>query len=81
MRKLYFYIAYVYRVKGADKKQILMYVFIGCIPYIRYLVLHNHAYLHNFFTYRAQLATILAMILILEELKVGEGLRHEKKSK
>ena len=78
---LYIYIAYVYRVKGADKKQILMYVFIGCIPYIRYLVLHNHAYLHNFFTYRAQLATILAMVLILEELKVGEGLRHEKKSK
>ena len=82
---IYIYIAYVYHVKGADKKQILIYVLIAGIPYVRYLVLHNHAYLHNFFTYRAQLAAVLAMILVLEELKVWEsmrrGRRHERKSK
>lgn len=28
------------------------------VPYIRYLVLHNHSYLHCFFTYRAQMETV-----------------------
>lgn len=82
---IYIYIAYVYHKKDADKLQILMYVLIAGIPYVRYLVLHNHAYLHCFFTYRAQLASVLAMILVLEELKVWEsmrrGRRHERKSK
>ena len=32
------------------------------VPYLRYVVLGNHSYLHSFFTYRAQLITILVML-------------------
>lgn len=35
------------------------------IPYIRYEALLNHAYMHNFFTFRAQLVTIVAIIYII----------------
>lgn len=37
---------------------------IGMIPYIRYVALSNHSYLHYFFTYRAQLVTITVLIYI-----------------
>lgn len=40
-------------------------LFISIIPYIRYLVLANHSYLHCFFTFRAQFATVMALALIL----------------
>ncbi len=33
---------------------------IAMIPYIRFLLISNHSYLHYFFTYRAQLASIFA---------------------
>lgn len=62
------YLGYVYRKKQICQPMITIYVLAGLIPYIRYLVLHNHSYLHFFFTYRAQMATILAAVLILEEL-------------
>lgn len=62
------YTGYVYHGNHIDRKRVLLYVLIGLIPYIRYVVLHNHSYLHCFFTYRAQMATILAVILIVNEL-------------
>lgn len=62
------YIGYVYHKKHINKEHILLYLIMGLVPYIRYIVLHNHSYLHFFFTYRAQMATILAIVLILEEL-------------
>lgn len=65
------YTGYVYHVDNIDKKSIILYVLPGLIPYIRYAVLHNHSYLHCFFTYRAQLATVLAIVLILEKLTDG----------
>lgn len=34
---------------------------LGAVPYLRYLVLQNHAYIHYFFTYRAQLVTVAAI--------------------
>lgn len=34
----------------------------GLLPYLRYIVLSNHSYLHDFFTYRAQAASVLALI-------------------
>ncbi|MDD5948660.1 MAG: hypothetical protein PUC39_02875, partial [Lachnospiraceae bacterium] len=42
----------------------LMFV-IASIPYFRFLVLGNHSYLHHFFTYRAQMTTILCLWLAL----------------
>lgn len=65
------YTGYVYHASNIDNKMILLYALVGLTPYIRYVVLHNHSYLHYFFTYRAQMATILAILLILEKLTDG----------
>ena len=65
------YTGYVYHAGNIDNKMILLYALVGLIPYMRYVVLHNHSYLHYFFTYRAQMATILAILLILEKLTDG----------
>lgn len=34
---------------------------LGLLPYLRYIVLSNHSYLHDFFTYRAQATSALAL--------------------
>lgn len=68
---LVIYTAYVYHGKNINWKYIFLLAMIGMIPYIRYAVLHNHSYLHYFFTYRAQMGTILAIVLVLEELTSG----------
>ena len=62
------YVAFVYRKKGPDIRQIAFYAVIGLVPYIRYLVLHNHSYIHRFFTCRAQMVTVMATVLIICEL-------------
>ena len=62
------YVGYVYRKKSVGWDRVILFGVLGWIPYVRYLVLHNHAWLHCFFTYRAQLATVLAVVMILEEM-------------
>ena len=74
----YLYIAFVYRDKSYDRQRVKVFILIALVPYARYVVLHNHSYLHNHFTYRAQLSTVLAMILILNELKVFDTIRRVK---
>lgn len=71
------YSGYVYHRKHICKENILLYSLIGIVPYIRYIVLHNHSYLHCFFTYRAQFATILAIVLIMEQLADWRWLVHD----
>lgn len=62
------YLGYVYQKKKIAWGRIALFGALGLIPYVRYLMLHNHAWLHCFFTYRAQLSTVLAAVLMLEEL-------------
>lgn len=69
------YVGYVYYSDKGDKSMLWFYVCIALIPYIRYIVLHNHAYLHNFFTYRAQMPVVLATVFVLELLTDGRWLR------
>lgn len=38
---------------------------IATVPYIRYFVLANHSYKHYFFTFRSQIASIMALILAM----------------
>ena len=40
--------------EDVNLSRVTLYIIIGLIPYIRFLVLHNHSYIHSFFTYRAQ---------------------------
>lgn len=75
------YLGYVYRAKVIDLKSIQIYALVGVIPYIRYAVLRNHSYLHCFFTYRAQMATVLSAVLILGLLTKGMPVVAKKKRK
>lgn len=59
------------RVRLKEKvscSNVALFVIIGLIPYVRFLVLHNHSYIHNFFTYRAQAATVMAICFVILEL-------------
>lgn len=40
-------------------------VLIALIPYFRYMVLINHSYCHSFFTFRAQLPSLIAILFII----------------
>ena len=72
------YVGYVYRRKTCDKALLTRLAAVGAVPYLRYLALANHSYLHYFFTFRAQLAALLAAALILGELVERKGGRREK---
>ena len=62
------YLTYVYRKKKIDKKAFPYMLIIGLVPYVRYVVLHNHAFLHFFFTYRAQLASVMVVSLMVIDI-------------
>ena len=47
-----------------DQKVIALYALLGCVPIIRFAVLHNHAWIHRFFTFRALSASIMALCFI-----------------
>lgn len=48
----------------APKAEITIAV-LGLVPYLRYIVLSNHSYLHEYFTYRAQAATVMALCALV----------------
>ncbi len=61
------YRVYVYGRKIENPKAILLLLALGFLPYVRYLILRNHSFLHYFFAYRAQAATILALLILVYE--------------
>ncbi|MCR4779853.1 MAG: hypothetical protein K5876_02015 [Ruminiclostridium sp.] len=73
------YVCFVYRRGNADIPAVLIYAAVAALPYIRYIVLCNHSYLHYFFTFRAQAAGVLAICLIVGEVVGGEA--HARKRK
>ena len=52
------------RDKEEIKKACIVFA-IGLVPYVRYLVVASHSRGHYFFTFRAQLATIMAIIVAM----------------
>lgn len=57
-----------FRRKVFDKKLVLVIALLGLMPFIRFLILHNHSYRHYFFVHRALAATVLAVVLIFGEV-------------
>lgn len=51
----------IFRRKPFARDITVILLILGAVPYLRYLVLSNHSYLHEFFTYRAQAASVLAL--------------------
>lgn len=70
-----------YHRKDYDKTFIVVASVLGFIPFLRYIVMHNHSHLHNFFTYRALASTIFAIVLIIGEITEIPPLTREKKLK
>ncbi len=62
------YRLYVYKASGWDRKYLMALAAIAAVPFIRFLVLHNHSFLHYFFTYRALMGTVVAAVLIIAEI-------------
>lgn len=75
------YVGYVHYGKKENKSYVCIYSLIALVPYVRYIVLHNHAFLHFFFTYRAQLATVIAVVFILELLTDRRWLSRGRKGR
>lgn len=58
-------IFYLFRKKQKEKDITVLLLIIGIVPYVRYMVLSNHSNLYDFFTYRSQCVTILALLGII----------------
>lgn len=57
-------IYYIFK-KTKDCHLSTLLLFLGLIPYLRFVMISNHSYIHFFFTYRAQLSSILCIGLAL----------------
>ena len=76
---------YLFRSGNADRGFNGIMAVIAGIPFVRFFLLNNHSYLHEYFTYRALAATILAVAAILwysmELRPKGHKPKAEKKAK
>lgn len=51
-------------------KKILLFLIIALMPYVWYLILSNHSYLHWWFTFRLQAVTVVCLMLMVTDAKV-----------
>ena len=61
---IWFFISCLWIFYGGKIKSkwfLKLLLLIVLIPYVRYIMLSNHSYLHYFFTYRAQLVSVMAV--------------------
>lgn len=56
-------LCYIVRKEKCTYNKLLLSL--ATLPYLRFFILGNHSYLHYFFTFRAQLTTILCLSLLL----------------
>jgi len=56
---------YLFRQKQPDHTGAILVLLLGMPVLLRFMVLGNHSYLHEYFTYRALSATILALLTAL----------------
>lgn len=54
-----------------------IYILMG-IPFLRFLILNNHAYIHPFFVYRAHLILIVGIVCLLGWQCSKSGVKEEK---
>ena len=56
------------RLRPIDWRTIAALVFIAALPYLWYLFTVNHSYVHFWFTYRAQVVTLVGVAFAIESL-------------
>ncbi len=71
----------VYKKKSIKKEYIILYGIIALIPYIRYLVMNDHSTVCFTFTYRSQMATVLAIGLITLEMVCDNTPKKDRKKR
>ena len=71
---------YLFRKDPVDVKFIGLLALIAMIPYARFVSLSNHSYIHYFFSYRAQMASVMAIFGMLI-YSIQPVLCHEKQVK
>lgn len=71
-------IVYLFRKSSTSIKYLWCVMAICMIPYIRYIVLAGHSWAYQWFTYRAQLVLIPALILMISELDFSLVGRRKK---
>ena len=59
-----FAVLYLLRGDGLDMGYLLCLLLVGLLPYVRYCLIYSHAHVHYFFTFRAQMALLLAVFAI-----------------
>lgn len=78
---------YLFRAAKTDGVFLTGLLLVGLIPYARMLALSSHALDHYFFTYRAQAATLMALLAVLaysirtSELRKGQKRRQQTKKR
>ena len=58
-------LVYMFRLDSLHTELFVPMFFLALLPYLRYLALSNHSYLHYFFTYRAQMITVFTLLLFV----------------
>lgn len=56
---------YLFRRDPVDGSFLALLALAAAIPYVRFVCLSNHSYIHYFFTYRAQMASVMAALGML----------------
>lgn len=71
---------YLFRKEGKKNTGALLILFLGLPVPVRYMVLSNHSYLHCFFTHRAMVVVVLAVLMaIWLDLELPQyGIRKSK---
>lgn len=58
-------VMYLVYKKESNKDGIKLLLLLGFVVFFRYMVLGNHSYLHEFFTYRALISPIMAIMAVV----------------
>lgn len=61
---------YMARKEKCAYDKVVLLAVVALVPYVRFLVLSNHTFIHYFFTYRAQLVTVMVLFYLVYETTI-----------
>lgn len=72
---------YMTRKEKYEYDRTVLLCAVATVPFLRFLVLSNHAYIHYFFTYRALLVTVMVLIYLMYETTFLSGVKGKNRRK
>ena len=61
-----------------DRKTVCLFLLLAFIPYSRFAIIRHHSWLHYFFTYRAQAASVMALCLAFVSSRLNNSRKYFK---